>query len=880
MKKHFLLGIFLLFVSSSFAQTFNVDGIKYNVISSTEPYTVEVTSKLPNYEGDIIIPEQVQYNSQMYAVTGIDENAFSNSSNLTSIEIPNSVTSIGNGGFTSCFSLTSIVIPNSVTSIGNYTFYDCLKLTSIQLPNSITSIGYRTFYLCTMLTSIEIPNSVTSIETEAFSNCIKLTSILMPNSITNIGDMAFKSCSSLTSVMLPNTLTNIGKFAFSYCKKLTSIEVSTNNMHYASIDGVLYNKEKTLLIIYPGGRLGDFAIPNSVMSIGEFTFYGCTGLTTVAIPNSVTSIGSRAFASCSSLTAIEIPNSVMSIGFSALDGCSNLTAIVLPNYVASIDSTVFSGCSSLTSIKIPNFVTSIGSRAFSNCTALSSINCHSAIPPVLGRNVFSDVPKNIPLYVPYNSVQLYKQADQWKDFIILPLPPIIGSGENLVSGRLYLDANANAAKDNAERGLSQQKILILPDSVYAQTENAGNYTFRCDTGNYQIKLVLPDNWQATTVAMYDVAVSAPDTSGFDFGMAAIHEERHSEVTITSLDAGRCFEPVPVYLTYNNTGTSIENGLLKFYPDSQFGAILKATPAYDSLSADSSIVYWKMSDVLPFEERNVMLQMQMPDFTAMGDTLVSVLAFEDKDSVQNTDTAQLLVRCSYDPNDKQVSPAGVLDEHFVLMSEPLEFTIRFQNTGNDVANRVVILDSLSQHLDLATFQVIASSHNVKTNRSNEGVVEFRFDNIMLVDSSVNEPASHGFVKYRVKAKSNLPDNTIVENTSHIFFDYNPAIVTNTTSITMTYKLPQLKVLRRAIPDNVGVRLRPNPFSKTALLEFENPDKDVFELQISDVLGKIQQTEKSHNNFIVLERKDMPQGMYFYTLRNTITDKSYTGSFVVE
>ena len=354
-----------------------IGDLYYNLDMQTK--TAEVTYKLKfsssNYLGLTIanIPASVEYNARTF-----------------------SVTSLGDYAFFGCSGLTSLTIPNSVTSIGVEAFGDCTGLTAVAIPNSVTSIGRNAFYGCTGLTTITIPNGIVTIEPGTFGECSNLASVTIPNSVTSIGDFAFYGCTGLTSITIPHGVTSIGEYAFHSCKGMTSITIS-----------------------------------NSVTSIGDFAFYGCTGLTSLTIPNSVTSIEGGAFANCTGLTAVAIPNSVTSIGRNAFVYCTSLSSIEIPNSVTSIGGGAFEYCTSLSSIEIPNSVTNIGGAAFRGCTGLNSITCEATIPPAMGYtsfgnevyyDVFRDVDKSIPLYVPAGSVDAYKAADQWKEFTnILPI---------------------------------------------------------------------------------------------------------------------------------------------------------------------------------------------------------------------------------------------------------------------------------------------------------------------------------------------------------------------------------------------------------------------------------------------------------------------------
>ena len=269
------------------------------------------------------------------------------------LTIPNTiegypVTSIGSYAFYNCDSLTSVTIGNSVTSIAEGAFYYCSKLTSVTIGNSVTSIGDWTFYGCDSLTSVTIPDSVISIGSYAFYYCSKLTSVTIGNSVTSIGHGAFSICTSLTSVIIPDSVTYIGSETFYGCSALTSIRVDQKNKSYSSDSkGVLFNKDKTILLQAPGALSGSYTIPKTVCGIDSNAFYDCDKLTSVSIPSSVTSIRQHAFDSCNKLTTIILPSNVTGILYSTFANCTNLKSVGIPKSVTSIQYDAFSSCKSL-----------------------------------------------------------------------------------------------------------------------------------------------------------------------------------------------------------------------------------------------------------------------------------------------------------------------------------------------------------------------------------------------------------------------------------------------------------------------------------------------------------------------------------------------------
>jgi len=231
----------------------------------------------------------------------IKKSAFESDDRIKKVIINNSCTSIGNSAFYDCEKLTSITIPDSVTSIGQNAFNGCSSLTSITIPDSVTSLGHSVLSGCSSLTDVRISKNITSISNDMFFGCISLTSIDIPDNITRIGDYSFNMCSSLKSIMIPKNVTSIGICAFRDSFNLKKILVEEGNQNYSSIDGVLFNSDQTVLVCYPCGGESVYSIPETVTSIDDYAFVGCSNLTGITIPDSVTSIGQDSFKDCRKL---------------------------------------------------------------------------------------------------------------------------------------------------------------------------------------------------------------------------------------------------------------------------------------------------------------------------------------------------------------------------------------------------------------------------------------------------------------------------------------------------------------------------------------------------------------------------------------------------
>ncbi len=237
---------------------------------------------------------------------------------------------------------------------------------------------------------VVIEDGVKSIGSYAFEQCTSLVSIAIPDSVTSIGGYAFEECTSLAGIAIPDSLTYIGSGTFFHCISLTALTVDQNNTAYSSdIDGVLYNKDQTILIQYPiGNPRTSFSIPDNVTEIGNEAFEYCTSIESVTIPDGVTKIGRAAFHNCTSLSNVTIPSSVTEIGAYAFLFCTSLAGIKIPDSVTEIGSATFGFCSSLASVTVPDNLTKIGSDAFRYCTSLASVTIPDSLTEI-GNYAFS-----------------------------------------------------------------------------------------------------------------------------------------------------------------------------------------------------------------------------------------------------------------------------------------------------------------------------------------------------------------------------------------------------------------------------------------------------------------------------------------------------------
>ena len=398
--KRLIISLIIMagFVMQAQAYDFQSGNLLYSIIS-TEPPRVSLDGHIEGVaaQGELIIPETVNYDEITYTVTQIGQMAFAGCSGLTGqLIIPSTVDTINAGAFLNCSGFTGdLVIPNSVTLLLGEAFWNCTGFDGqLTLSNSISKIYGCTFCGCSRLSgTLVIPSSVKEIAAQAFTSCGFTGTLAIPNSVTKIsvdydytyeGYGSFQDCTGITMLRLPNTISIIGDYCFAQCTGLSGeLEIP---------EGVteLWNHA-----FWRCNNLTSVKLPNGLTVIGYAAFEDCESLTgTIEIPLSVTKIyglafsycqninavklhsgielsGNYIFDHCSSLTEIKIPEGWNRTGLGTFSNCSNLTKVSLPESLKTIESDCFKGCVNLFEINIPQGLTSIGIKAFSHCVSLS-----------------------------------------------------------------------------------------------------------------------------------------------------------------------------------------------------------------------------------------------------------------------------------------------------------------------------------------------------------------------------------------------------------------------------------------------------------------------------------------------------------------------------
>ena len=278
-------------------------------------------------------------------IRAVGESAFRDCTALTSLVVENDEIELGERAFENCARLEDITLADGISEIYGGVFNSCKAISAIKLPANLTVLGESSFADCVSLKEIDIPEQVTKIDDMVFNGCITLEKIDMKDRITKIGKYAFKDCKSLESITLPRSVNFIGIGPFRGCTKLKEIIVDPKSRYFKSVENVLFNKNKSILVSFPAKQpISTYTIPDSVTVISAWAFCDCHSLEQIIIPDSVTEIGEGAFYQCDALRSVVIPDSVDKIDDTAFRGCVNLESVSISDSVTDFGWGIFNGC--------------------------------------------------------------------------------------------------------------------------------------------------------------------------------------------------------------------------------------------------------------------------------------------------------------------------------------------------------------------------------------------------------------------------------------------------------------------------------------------------------------------------------------------------------
>ncbi|MGZ5245161.1 MAG: DUF7619 domain-containing protein, partial [Bacteroidia bacterium] len=407
----------------------------------------------------------------------------------------------------------------------------------------------------------------------------------------------------------------------------------------------------------------------------------------------------------------------------------------------------------------------------------------------------------------------------------------------VISGKVHYDKDADCVQDAGEPGIKNTLIKFSPGENYANTDAEGNYSFIASTGTYQASLVPAKYWKQTCPANAITVTAKKDeeVTGIDFASTPIPNVKDVRVALTGATGWRArqgfFENYT--LCYKNEGTTTASGTIKLQYGTKFSGFT-SVPQPTNYTPDTA--EWAFQDLKMGEEACIKISLRV-EVIGLGDTVKLIAYFDGGDNwidstlADNYDALKQRVVAALDPNDKTAYPEGDIKEG----TKELRYQIRFQNTGTDTAYRVTIIDTIDTNLPLTKVMMNAASHKYELDIKNN-VFKWTFEGIMLPDSNINEPLSHGFINYTAQIKPSVAIGTEIKNTAYIYFDYQKPVITNTARNKMVVGIREEKA--QSISNELHIY--PNPAS--AFIYIKNEGKQDKELQLVNILGQVLKTIK--------------------------------------
>jgi uncharacterized repeat protein (TIGR01451 family) len=424
----------------------------------------------------------------------------------------------------------------------------------------------------------------------------------------------------------------------------------------------------------------------------------------------------------------------------------------------------------------------------------------------------------------------------------------LGAEFEVFSGLVFNDQNQNGIKDNGELPLKNIILSAEPLGSYNVSDVAGAYSLVAASGLDSIRVSLPN---AYCTALPAIRPATQAGTGYDFGIHFTEDVIDLKLDITNWEPFRPGFDNNLSLTVSNVGNeTVQNAWVEFAIPA--GINIVSTNPIAGVTIVGDTLKWTLGTLAPFEHSTLVVNVLVNTNVPLGEGLLfsGKVHTENDVALQNNYAAlREIVVGSYDPNDK--SAAAYITPEELANGKPLEYTIRFENTGNYYAEIVVIRDVLEANLNPATFQWISSSHPCTWQLRSDGAITFTFPNMLLF------PGETGFVKFSVVADPGLPLNETIENTAEIVFDFNTPIITNTVKTQVQWPLSG----HNPASETISLQISPNPtrdnlrvvIPKTALSKAQS-------LRIMDQQGKIVLRERALSGQMMLQLSGLDAGIY--------------------
>ncbi len=440
-------------------------------------------------------------------------------------------------------------------------------------------------------------------------------------------------------------------------------------------------------------------------------------------------------------------------------------------------------------------------------------------------------------------------------------------GNSLIAGRLAIDVNCDGIVESTEP--AARNILVFNDerALLGVSNSEGVFNIFVAPGSTTV--FAPADLPGFIFSPTQYELSADSIiqyySGYDFAYCPNGSFSNVAVTLVETSAARPGFQATYALCASNYGAEPVNALLRFYSlgnaASQYTEIIDAQDGMIIAGGDTA--EWLLLQIPPFEQRCVVARIQILPSTPLGTVFswkaeIAPLAGEDIDAPDNQSNIRQVVTGSYDPNDKLVDKAEI-DFSALDGGVELNYTIRFQNTGTDTAFTVIVRDTISNRLDINTFKHLAASHLCNVHILPGNVVQWHFPDILLVDSTTNEPLSHGFIRFSIRSQPDVQLGETLRNRAGIYFDYNEPIITN--NATSSFFIVNTQDYR----NSMEVKAFPNPFSGRVQLAFSAAQPGLT-IQVFDAFGQLVRRGVWHGATETELSIPGPVGIYFIHLRN--------------